>query len=100
MPHSNLQAACTIFRSSFLWSHAGLGCIQTHLKKGSGSAVMIVVGGAAESLCASSGNYTLTLKHRKGFVKIALKTGSSLVPVFSFGGALPLSSYTLRSKHD
>jgi len=47
--------------------------------------VMIIVGGAAESLYARPGSAELVLQSRKGFVKIALQTGSSLVPVYSFG---------------
>ena len=47
---------------------------------------MLVLGGAKESLDARpSSEYLLTLKSRKGFVKIALANGASLVPVFSFG---------------
>lgn len=44
-------------------------------KKGGGNAAIIVVGGAAESLEAVPGRATLVLKKRKGFVKMALKTG-------------------------
>ena len=44
-------------------------------KKGPGNAVVLVVGGAAEALHARPGNYKLTLKYRKGFVKLALQTG-------------------------
>ena len=44
-------------------------------KQGTGNAVIIVVGGAEEALFASPGNYTLKLKSRKGFVKMAIKTG-------------------------
>jgi len=44
-------------------------------KQGAGNAAVIVVGGAAESLDARPGSYTLTLKNRKGFAKIALQTG-------------------------
>ena len=40
-----------------------------------GHAVVVVVGGAAESLEAHPGNFKLTLKNRKGFVKIALRNG-------------------------
>jgi 2-acylglycerol O-acyltransferase 2 len=54
-------------------------------KKGKGQAAMIVLGGAREALDARPGQYDLFLKNRKGFVKLALKNGSSLVPVFSFG---------------
>lgn len=44
-------------------------------KMGKGHAVVIVIGGAAESLEAHPGNFNLTLKNRKGFVKIALRNG-------------------------
>ncbi|KAK2573404.1 2-acylglycerol O-acyltransferase 2-A [Acropora cervicornis] len=54
-------------------------------QQGTGNAVVIAIGGAAESLDARPGSYTLTLKNRKGFAKMALKTGANLVPVFSFG---------------
>ncbi|EDO41259.1 predicted protein [Nematostella vectensis] len=54
-------------------------------RMGKGHAAVIVTGGAAESLDAHPGSFKITLKERKGFVKIAMKTGASLVPVFSFG---------------
>ncbi|KAM5179988.1 2-acylglycerol O-acyltransferase 2 [Mantella aurantiaca] len=53
-------------------------------KKG-GTAVVIAVGGAPESLDARPGAFTLLLKNRKGFVRLAIQHGASLVPVFSFG---------------
>lgn len=43
--------------------------------KGTGNAVIIVIGGAAEALEARPGNYNLTLKNRKGFVRLAIKAG-------------------------
>lgn len=46
---------------------------------------MIAVGGSQEVIHARPGNYHLVLKDRKGFIKIAMQTGASLVPVFSFG---------------
>ncbi|XP_058457665.1 2-acylglycerol O-acyltransferase 2-A-like isoform X1 [Malaya genurostris] len=49
------------------------------------NAVVLVVGGAAESLHTRPNNYRLVLKNRKGFCKIALKTGTSIVPVINFG---------------
>jgi len=55
------------------------------LKKGPGSSLLLVLGGAREALDARPGQYNLTLRDRKGFVKIALQHGASLVPVFSFG---------------
>jgi len=55
------------------------------LRKGKGHAITIVVGGATESLSAHPGTADLTLRRRLGFLKIAVRNGSSLVPVFSFG---------------
>jgi 2-acylglycerol O-acyltransferase 2 len=55
------------------------------LKQGPGNALMLVLGGAAESLDAHPGTFDLTLANRKGFVKIGLTQGAALVPVFSFG---------------
>jgi hypothetical protein len=43
--------------------------------QGKGNAAVIVVGGAEEALQAHPGNYDITLKKRKGFVKMAIKTG-------------------------
>ena len=48
-------------------------------RKDGGNAAIIVVGGAAESLEAIPGAATLTLKNRKGFVRMALKTGLVVV---------------------
>jgi 2-acylglycerol O-acyltransferase 2 len=55
------------------------------LRKGKGHAITIVVGGASESLSAHPGTADLTLRRRLGFIKIAVRNGASLVPVFSFG---------------
>lgn len=52
---------------------------------GQGRAVTIVVGGARESLEAQPGTLRLVLKGRKGFIKLALRTGADLVPVIGFG---------------
>uniref|UniRef100_A0AC35U1M6 Acyltransferase n=1 Tax=Rhabditophanes sp. KR3021 TaxID=114890 RepID=A0AC35U1M6_9BILA len=50
-----------------------------------GRAAAIVLGGAEEALEARADNYDLILSRRKGFCRIALKTGASLVPIYSFG---------------
>jgi 2-acylglycerol O-acyltransferase 2 len=50
-----------------------------------GESIMLVVGGAAEALDARPGLFDLTLRNRKGFVKIALQNGASLVPCLGFG---------------
>ncbi|OTA93786.1 hypothetical protein M434DRAFT_72515 [Hypoxylon sp. CO27-5] len=53
--------------------------------EGMGRAVTIVIGGARESLEAQPGTLRLILKERKGFVKLAVRTGADLVPVLAFG---------------
>lgn len=45
----------------------------------------IVVGGAPEALSTSKDVVRLYLKNRKGFIKLALKHGAHLVPVYQFG---------------
>ena len=53
--------------------------------EGMGRAITIVVGGARESLDALPYRLRLVLKRRKGFVKLAIRTGADLVPVLAFG---------------
>ncbi|KAF2474966.1 diacylglycerol O-acyltransferas-like protein 2B [Lindgomyces ingoldianus] len=53
--------------------------------EGMGRAITIVVGGARESLDATPGIMRLVLRNRKGFVKLAIRTGADLVPVLGFG---------------
>ena len=54
--------------------------------EGMGRGITIVVGGARESLDARPQSLRLVLKRRKGFVKLAIRTGADLVPVLAFGG--------------
>ncbi|XP_060768515.1 2-acylglycerol O-acyltransferase 3b [Neoarius graeffei] len=54
-------------------------------RTGVGNAVVIIIGGAEESLASSPGVNTLVIKQRKGFVRLALENGADLVPVYSFG---------------
>jgi len=59
--------------------------IRHVLQSGPGSAMVIVPGGAAESLDARPGANDLTLQRRNGFFRIALQHGVHLVPIYSFG---------------
>uniref|UniRef100_UPI00398EECCD diacylglycerol O-acyltransferase 2-like n=1 Tax=Pristiophorus japonicus TaxID=55135 RepID=UPI00398EECCD len=67
---------CSVSRSSL-----------NHLlsKSGTGNAVVIVVGGAAESMSGRPGEHAVLLKNRKGFIRMAVQHGADLVPMYSFG---------------
>ncbi|KAJ8266209.1 hypothetical protein GJAV_G00127740 [Gymnothorax javanicus] len=67
---------CPVSRRSleFLLSH-----------NGTGNMVVIVIGGAEESLASSPGMNTVVMRQRKGFVRLALEFGADLVPVYNFG---------------
>ncbi|XP_071798920.1 2-acylglycerol O-acyltransferase 2-A-like [Asterias amurensis] len=71
-----MGGACDVSKESVDWL---LG------KSGPGNAVVIVIGGATESLEAQPHEYVVYLSKRKGFVRKALQHGASLVPVYSFG---------------
>lgn len=50
-----------------------------------GNIVGLLPGGSEEVFYTNPHNYKFVLKKRKGFVKIALMTGTSIVPVIAFG---------------
>ena len=47
----------------------------TLTQQGAGHSVVLIVGGAAEITDTRHDSYVLTLKRRKGFIKLALETG-------------------------
>lgn len=49
------------------------------------NAPVLTVGGAQEALSAHPNRYQFVLKNRKGYAKVALRTGATLVPAISFG---------------
>ncbi|KAI8062198.1 diacylglycerol acyltransferase-domain-containing protein [Gongronella butleri] len=58
---------------------------ESILSSGPGRSIVIVVGGASESLSARPGIADLTLKKRLGFIRLAIVHQACLVPCFSFG---------------
>jgi len=77
------------FHREYLLSVGGIevskDALLTTLSRGPGWSIAIVPGGAQEALDAVNGTMRLTILKRKGFVRIALRTGTSLVPVLAFG---------------
>jgi 2-acylglycerol O-acyltransferase 2 len=76
------------WRETLRWSgfgDASARTIENTLKSGPGESIVLVVGGAEESLLAKPKTNDLLLSKRKGFVKIALRQGCPLVPVFGYG---------------
>uniref|UniRef100_A0A8C3MJU2 Acyltransferase n=1 Tax=Geospiza parvula TaxID=87175 RepID=A0A8C3MJU2_GEOPR len=59
-------------------------CLDAVLARRS-QALLIVVGGAAEALEGTPGRHRVTLRQRRGFVRLALRHGAPLVPVYVFG---------------
>ncbi|TNN05622.1 2-acylglycerol O-acyltransferase 2 [Schistosoma japonicum] len=53
--------------------------------KQTGNFVVVVLGGASEALDSRPGTYVMHINQRYGFFKLALQTGSYLVPCISFG---------------
>uniref|UniRef100_G1PEX4 Acyltransferase n=1 Tax=Myotis lucifugus TaxID=59463 RepID=G1PEX4_MYOLU len=74
--YSMLSGVCSVSRQS-------LDFILSQPRRG--QAVVILVGGAQESMYALPGVHQVVLQNRKGFVRLALRHGASLVPVYSFG---------------
>lgn len=60
-------------------------CIRKTLTSGHGQSVVLAVGGAEESFYSRPRTNDIVLTKRKGFIRIALETGSSIVPVYGFG---------------
>jgi len=83
----------TNFRVPFLreiWLSLGIcdsskKTFKSILSRGSGSAIAVVVGGAAESLDSAPGTMELTLCNRRGFVRQAILYGACVVPAVGFG---------------
>ncbi|XP_005100228.1 2-acylglycerol O-acyltransferase 2 [Aplysia californica] len=71
-----LSGAVEVSRKSIEWVLSKEGC---------GNAVAIMIGGAVEALEAHPGSCTLKIKSRKGFCRMALQHGASIVPVYAFG---------------
>ncbi|CAK5130401.1 unnamed protein product [Meloidogyne enterolobii] len=59
-----------------------------------GALAGIVIGGAEEVLDSKPGSTDLNLMRRLGFCRIALETGASLVPSYSFGENDVYEQYT------
>lgn len=77
-------------RREWFMLHGLINCSKESLKHvlsgpQKGKAAVLVVGGAEEALDAHPGMHTLTLKARKGFIKLAIVTGAHLVPCYAFG---------------
>ena len=65
---------------------ASKGCLMRALSSAHpGGSAVLVTGGARESMLAHPYTSKVVLKDRAGFVKVAIRSGASLVPVWGFG---------------
>lgn len=70
---------------AFSYGDASKKCLMKTLSSGPGFSSLLVTGGAQESMMAHPYSSKVVLKTRAGFVKIALRSGASLVPIWAFG---------------
>ena len=78
------------FYREFLLACGGLSCgkktcINTLKNGGPGRSICLLVGGAREAMDAVPKTNNFTVLKRKGFVKVAMEAGASIVPVIGFG---------------
>jgi hypothetical protein len=64
---------------------ASKSSIMNALTRSPGSCVALVIGGAKESMLAQPYSSKVVLNSRYGFVKVAIKAGANLVPMWGFG---------------
>ena len=61
-----------------------------------GVAAVLIPGGALEALITDKDKIRLVINRRKGFIKLALRFGVDLVPVFSFGEQYIYDQFQLK----
>jgi uncharacterized membrane protein YhdT len=76
------------YRSCLSWLKFGKNPLDSRSREKSsetGKVLLLVLGGAEEATHIEPGTLDLVLIKRKGFIKLALQTGSYVVPTLSFG---------------
>uniref|UniRef100_A0A1I8J5H1 diacylglycerol O-acyltransferase n=1 Tax=Macrostomum lignano TaxID=282301 RepID=A0A1I8J5H1_9PLAT len=74
-----------LYREYFMCSGV-ISVRKRRRKTAGGQLVCVIPGGAVEALDSHPGTvYRVHLRNKLGFVRLAMQTGSSLVPCFSFG---------------
>jgi len=79
MPVSHEQVNALAF------GDASKKALNRALTTGPGRSALLVTGGAKESMLAHPHTSKVVLKTRQGFIKVALRTGATLVPMWGFG---------------
>jgi hypothetical protein len=75
-----------VIREVFVWSHgvdASKKTAQRVLR--AKKSVFVYPGGEREQIATERGKHKAFLSSRKGFIKLAMEEGASLVPVYAFG---------------
>ncbi|CAL8071296.1 unnamed protein product [Calicophoron daubneyi] len=70
--------------------------LDSTLSGETGNLTVLVIGGMNEMVGGGSGRFTLYINRRYGFCKLALQTGTSLIPCLSFGDTKTYGLYIAR----
>mmetsp|Transcript_21684 Transcript_21684/g.35854 ORF Transcript_21684/g.35854 Transcript_21684/m.35854 type:complete len:327 (+) Transcript_21684:3-983(+) len=77
-----------LVRELALWTHCVDASRPVAMKQlDNGHSIFVVPGGEHEQLLTENGKEILYLRKRKGFVRLAIISGASLVPVYVFGAS-------------
>lgn len=68
-----------------LWGNVDAGGSTAHYNLKRGRSLMIFVGGEKEQLLTQPHQHLIVVRERKGFIKLSLQYGCSLVPMYCFG---------------
>ena len=89
---ADIALRAPVFRHLLGWVGA-IGASKPSMSRAlqEGNSLMLIPGGVAEMFYSTPGKETILLRGRKGFVRLALETGTDLVPVYCFGNTRTLT---------
>lgn len=68
-----------------LWGNVDAGGATAHYNLNRRRSLMIFIGGEKEQLLTQPNHHQIVIRERKGFIKLSLQYGCSLVPMYCYG---------------